>query len=568
MSKTKISIYKIKNPSIQDRQLVKDFEEYRKLDSLEQIEQFLNINSLGKDDVLRCFTEIKNVGKVYFKQSAIKQTDWSHTFFQDTIRTYSVHNGAALIIRLNDETKQTYVVALGNLGRHIIKQEYFDEGFGVRTALNIIDPKELRQIVKREFNGSNRITQQQIFQGESFLGFDFDQTADYLKSITGKIENEISETLTNSHALIKGSNVFSLSVEHNINNVKNLIKVIDAHYSSERYKDSFKWWDNIHEITDINIIDKLRDALIDNINNGNKEISLSIPDVADIEAIEYFKFDNKKYDSLELDSILIDFKNSITLETLNKYIYAYDSENEIISEWTLEKCINAEIELPDKSKSTKKLYAILEGNWYDINKDFATNINNIYKQIELSDLKLNEFDNKIDVKEVIKSDNSDESTSTKSKKNKSEGKYLERIANNNSRQLVLMDKKLVYQIEICDLLAPSKLIHVKRYSGSSALSHLFFQGLNAAILIKSDDSFLNKANERIEELITNQDKQKFKLKPNDKIEIIYAIIGKGSEDDPKRPYLPFFSKLSLYHAYKQLSNIGYDCKLLRIAVKN
>ena len=67
-----------------------------------------------------------------------------------------------------------------------------------------------------------------------------------------------------------------------------------------------------------------------------------------------------------------------------------------------------------------------------------------------------------------------------------------------------MDRKTVYhdgygsQVELCDaLVMDGAFIHVKQYGGSSSLSHLFAQERVSAQLIKSDDVFRRKAQDKI-----------------------------------------------------------------------
>ena len=79
-----------------------------------------------------------------------------------------------------------------------------------------------------------------------------------------------------------------------------------------------------------------------------------------------------------------------------------------------------------------------------------------------------------------------------------EEKYNKRAAQ-ECDSLACMDRKLIAhgggssKIEFCDLYDAGLLIHVKRYSGSSGLSHLFEQGIVSAVAFLSDADFRAKA---------------------------------------------------------------------------
>ena len=60
------------------------------------------------------------------------------------------------------------------------------------------------------------------------------------------------------------------------------------------------------------------------------------------------------------------------------------------------------------------------------------------------------------------------------------------------------------KIEFCDVYtADRKMIHVKRYGGSSVLSHLFAQGLVSAELFAGDAEFRKKLNDKLPQTLTD-----------------------------------------------------------------
>ena len=139
---------------------------------------------------------------------------------------------------------------------------------------------------------------------------------------------------------------------------------------------------------------------------------------------------------------------------------------------------------------------------------------------------------------------------------KKEPEYNEYIAINYANDFDLMDTKTIHigggrsSIEFCDLFS-KQLIHVKKYGGSSVLSHLFQQGVVSGELFISSDIFRGKVNDR---LSNDYKLENVKNRPNStEYEICFAIMS----DVPGDLHLPFFSKVVMKNAVKRLRAYGY-----------
>jgi uncharacterized protein (TIGR04141 family) len=124
-----------------------------------------------------------------------------------------------------------------------------------------------------------------------------------------------------------------------------------------------------------------------------------------------------------------------------------------------------------------------------------------------------------------------------------------------SAGLYLFDKELVrFQgergpVEFCDLLSEARqIVHVKRGSRSSLLSHLFMQGCVAAEAFVDYRPLRVQIRERlpaIAHLIPEGDPV-----PSE-YEIVYALLHEGQRT------LPFFSKVALTTICRQLRRMHY-----------
>ena len=146
--------------------------------------------------------------------------------------------------------------------------------------------------------------------------------------------------------------------------------------------------------------------------------------------------------------------------------------------------------------------------------------------------------------------------------------YNEDLQKSNKSKSVLFDRKPISyggghsSIEFCDVYFNGReFIHVKRYSGSSTLSHLFFQGLTPAYLLKREHNFLIEVNKLFKKNKLKEIKVGFDASS---YEVVYAI---ASEDESKsiKQILPFFSKVALVHAFGDLTGLyGYKVSIKKI----
>jgi uncharacterized protein (TIGR04141 family) len=148
----------------------------------------------------------------------------------------------------------------------------------------------------------------------------------------------------------------------------------------------------------------------------------------------------------------------------------------------------------------------------------------------------------------------------------SENLYLRGVVEGSSRFALMDCKNIVHgylgsKIEFCDLFGRgNELIHVKRFGGSSVLSHLFAQGSVSGELMLTDKDFRVKVREK---LPASHRGQVSEDRPSpDKHPVIFAIISTSS--GPLN--LPFFSRLSLRHAASRLKGFGYQVSLAKIGV--
>jgi uncharacterized protein (TIGR04141 family) len=483
---------------------------------------------------------IDNVGTLYYKNQFPVEPAWV-SFLEGNGPANAFKSLAAEAILVTstevDGVSHTFAIAFG-FGRNLLNQNSYMERFGLITVLNTIEQKQLRQISKSGIGGKQTRSNEQTPSPSDIAGFTFDPETDLVTSVVGK---STDESLFNG--MMSGGDSLSLNADVSIHNIKEFLGKVYKRYCSNKYKESFDWIDNISLVKDQSLEEKLNIELIKEINDKTKDIWMAVPEDIDWSETSGFRIGKNDIG----DDILIE--NVISL--LNAPLTSFDQlrnlgisqiggsdDKTIKNTWPASKCLYGELNYNNSS------YCINCGKWYLVNPNFKKLVEEDYAKTSFSKIDFLPFDEKKDKKEET---------------------YNDRFAKNSGGQLLKMDQKEIEygnyysKIELCDILGKNNiLVHVKKYSGSSTLSHLFNQGFVSAQLIRSDSTFVTKANSKIQE---QPNSEGFLLTYGVDCTIVFAIISKGDE---KLPRIPFFSEVSLRSVKQRVSSMGYQVEVSAI----
>jgi uncharacterized protein (TIGR04141 family) len=426
-------------------------------------------------------------------------------------------------------------------GRHLLKPGCWEEKFGIRTALNSIGVENLRSIDKHTLDTYGMHSRVQVSREAPPSEFDIDFERDLVRAITGTpSDNNVAQRLS-------GFDSLKMSKRTNLNTLKADLSLLLLQFAKEIYKDKFPWIDYVSEVRDPSLRDTLDLHLIDAIKEEKVETCwLAIPESVDWTDISGFRFRGQGTRPDHQDVRLPDFitDNNLDLAQLSvEYlrshaVSAVTDEGFFTYTWPIYKCLYCEVE------EAGETYLLTAGHWYKVATDFVQEVNESFQNVDRVDLNLPEYD-----------DDTEEN-------------YNRRVAAADPQRLTFMDRKVVLfgggasRIEFCDLLSSDRdIIHVKRYSGSSVLSHLFNQGSAAAELYASDASFRQLINEHLPGGLKLGNVAQ---RPNTSdYRIVYAIISSEKGDGLT---LPFFSRLSLRQAVRRLRGYGYRVCITKIDV--
>jgi len=424
--------------------------------------------------------------------------------------------------------------------RHLIDSLAIERYFGLRTALSLTDPLLIKSVEKSNIDRTPLRSKAQSSRHLSIAEFDFKFDSEILKSLTGIVESD-----QDNDDYVSGSDSLALHSDVKLEDFPEIALRLLTAYEDDRCKEKYPWMDYIVPVRDSSIFEEMDGLLIEAINAEQFErVRAAPPELLgnDISGFGYVKhgarsrhgpaiaFDLDLRQALLAKHILGEVTQQLLL---SERIYLYGADEQRIAAWPLYICLEAEVE------HEGKIYLLSEGDWYQIDRDYTEQVNRFFEAAARCEIQFPRYN----------TDN--------------EGPYLRRIADNAN--FYLLDQKLVRlnnassPFEFCDLLTPDHhIIHVKKYSSSSVLSHLFSQAyVSAEALINAPD-VTAQVNAHLADLGNFQFVFDPATQPRNKI--VFAIMQPNDA-----LHMPFFSKVNFRQFAQRLSAMGYQVEVCRIA---
>jgi uncharacterized protein (TIGR04141 family) len=481
---------------------------------------------------------VKDLGDLHYKQNPRRPPKWL-AFFEERLverpPLYSASNGAVLTVKRG---KRIFALSFG-VGRHLLKPGATEESFGLKVTLNSVDPKRLKSVDRKTFDAISCHTRTQASQPGDVTAFGLNVEQDLLRAATGSpLEPLLGVRMTGMDALL-------VTVPVTLNGIPSLLDSYLTQFRSDEYKKTFPWVDHIGEVRGPQLRDHLDEQLLSLIRTSDpSDISawLAVPELIEWAEIGGFRYKNHDDEDLHADLHIRDFLATVSdaadfsVESLrHRHVYAYDAQDETwVKRWTVYNCLYGEIERDETT------YLLSGGKWYRVDRDFVATVNRSVARLV-------------------------EDGSLPPYADKSEEEYNKRVARASSGKTALLDRKLIRvggtSVEFCDLYTADRhIIHVKRYGGSSVLSHLFAQGSVAANAFLEEETFRAAVNLKLPP--SHRVKNPKRRPDASRYEVHYAIVSRSKKRIDHA--LPFFSRLNLRNAARQLRGFGFKVVLSKI----
>lgn len=420
-------------------------------------------------------------------------------------------------------------------GRYLLGGDVLEERFGLKVALNCIDEKKIKTIDKQTFDAIARHTREQSSRDAEAGEFGFDIERDMLRAVTGTPkDSDLGMRLTGMDAL-------STNVRVQLTSLRELIDRYYKKFLETSYQKNFGWVDTIGEVTNSDLRDALDELVLTMLRSGDfDKCWLAVPQIIDWTKVSGFQYSrasrSPQLNDIRLRTFMEEVRDPVGLTMLrlkHRKVFCIGEDDQIIADWPVFNCLYCELDHEGSS------YVLSAGKWYKLETDFVKQVNDSFSAIPKYAGSFPEYDD----------DN--------------EGAFNVRVVNSNS-DYCLMDRDLSYRggpVEICDIFSRAKkLIHIKRYSGSGALSHLFFQGVVAGEYFQADSEFRKILSDKLPKPY-----RVFDSKPRPNFEEYEVVFGIVSQSD-KPLWLPFFSRVAARHAVRRLKLFGYRTSISKIAI--
>jgi uncharacterized protein (TIGR04141 family) len=504
------------------------------------IEDFLDVAKLHRVGV----STTRASGTLFFRGGFKSTPSWV-SIFEDV----SGFNAAQIV---NQHSRALYVVKTDGrwfcftfgYTRHLLRADALERNFGLIVSLNLGAPDAIKAIDKINISHVGLQSREQAGRDVGFDGFEFDTEIDLLKSITAKAPAAADE----EQDTYSGRDSICVYTRVTLDTFNDFAREFYKAYQSTAYRKHYPWIDKITQERDPAIVTELDTALVAAINGDTLgKIWLAVPEIVSWEDIEGFAYRIRAPNptkpgpvlsqDIDLEKWLYETKlqQRVTLGHLvNRKIYQCFKDGRDPATWSVYRCLNAEIDL------NAKKYILNDGDWYNVDRDYAAEIDRFYQAIPASTVSLPHFGSL------------------------TEPKYLKGLPKTHP-QFALMDRKTVMigggrsRVEFCDLYSKSKdIIHVKQYGGSSLLSHLFSQAVVSADCFLHELSFRQSVNS----LLPGRFKLADPAKPPNPT--AYTVCVAIMSHVPGPLELPFFSKVSLKHAVRALQKMNFPVTKLKI----
>lgn len=437
------------------------------------------------------------LGTLYIKRPVTESIpEWVDFFVKDLPigdELKKLKNTSTSAILIKEVDGRQFAIAFGH-GRHLLDLSCIEYRFGIKVALNVIEPDSISSIDRQTFDASPKITKTQTIRPTSLTDYSVNTEQDLLRGVVGAVKPEFKKDFG---SILAGIDSLKLSVITSLETIDELLKKSLLRFGSKDYlisdserASAFAWVDNLQAVADpivkSNLDRQLWSAFERNDFDG---IFMSIPELIEWEKISGFAYteaQSKDPEKIVNSLSVLDFKSSLrsdsSLETLrNRQIFVVTNESGYVKKFSAYRCLYAEIRLVHDAF----LYVLTAGNWFKVEPSFEAQINSHFRSIETLKFSPPFIEYNHD----------------------GEGEYNDAVALSAGEKYILLDRKLIQfggkhsSIEVCDLYktkpkdaSSGQLVHVKRGRDSSSLSHLFAQGLVSSTLLVSESNFVREVN--------------------------------------------------------------------------
>jgi uncharacterized protein (TIGR04141 family) len=502
----------------------------------------------------------------YLRDMSEKTPAWAKLLAPVFNELQAVQNFSNRLVIFLPVADRTFAICFG-YGSSTLEWSWIEANFGLKFAARRFDSKAMSAIGSRRIDASARSQWVQIPTNSPINEFEIELDGEFTRKLVGKLDAGIE--FPDLGAVVATDSV-SFKLDTDLTKVQDVLKkMLDTAEIATANKD-LAFIDALEPLRLKSVIVKdleklLVDALFKErarnpqgtplgqlpVSSLNVHVlSFAPPDDVSVENLHDFVVQRNEssevFETMNLDALrntLRKFPGKFGVTSLSDIkIQVRDSNSEAVSmakplkHWLV-------FEAGDASKR----YLLTLGKWYSLAEKYSEKLDQDLSQIE-------------DVTGVLNLRTWDDWGPKKSY----EEHYNEKAADNRS-DLICLDRHRLFaedgdQVEACDLLhSDGYLVHVKPYTGSQTLSHLFSQGFVSAQTIISDKKYRSDFIEAVRSIKPELVEAASNVPPKF---VTYAVAFDGDQKIPQD--LPTFSKVNLRSFSKRVRLLGSVPTIARI----
>lgn len=196
------------------------------------------------------------VGQIAIAETATNTPSWLEFLSAFSASTISLDDNTSNRAVMFVYVEGRIMALTFGYGKNFLVEEYVESDFGFWAAINLLNPQKIRSIYAATIEDMVIHSQKQASYATEQNEFSINTYQDIMTSIAG-------EALDESKAVrVSGRDSLLVTVEMDPSELYEKLKYYLDAYTSNEYKEYFSWIENIRQIRDKKIIEKLEKCLI------------------------------------------------------------------------------------------------------------------------------------------------------------------------------------------------------------------------------------------------------------------------------------------------------------------
>jgi uncharacterized protein (TIGR04141 family) len=490
------------------------------------------------------FTVANAEGTVFAARASENEPEWVKLLRPVTDPPVDLRSRSTSALLVLNTSGRWFAVAFGR-GWTLLDPSRYVRRFGLRAALNAVDPAQLRRAQARTFNDYALQTQRQVGRLSRVEALELDVERDLVTALGGTLADEALGSR------LEGRDAARLTAELDAAALPGKCAELLRQSSRTGYRDAYPWIDTIEEVTDPEEITELERRAGDLLGQRSfASFDLFPPEVVSEEVVEYrLRPSDGGRVVIEPDATLLGLAvrapmsgDDARAAVQRHRLIGLDSNGDEVARWSFWNCLTVEL------VQDGRRVVLDDGRWYRVERTFADRVDAFAQSLRPSGLPF-----------------------PPAVRDEAEQDYNTRAA--TTLGAVLLDQKLIKlpgrtSVEPCDLFTDKgQFVHVKRRKGGSGpMSHLIAQAAVSADLLLSEQAFRDELRGKLRD-----DGRGFEQRITDPARsadhpLVLGLITNAAATGNVADGLPFFTKVFLRQNVRRLQQMGFSVHLDEIPV--